>query len=251
MYLVTEHLQPVDEGTLVLFQQQHNIHLPEAYCVFLQEYGVGTYCGMFNIQLPDEQQLTEFVEYELWEHDEQSPISNQQLAECIVIGTTIDGDFLAIHPQVNDLLWLPRHDQQIEVRTVDTQASWVQMMDQWLTQGYGDSFEILMEHRYYEPSNSDQRHVFLTFHPETEGTKLLSISSSAEQLTQVAAQIELQLPPDLKIETVYSCRLFWQNIHGYVRFNYAYGYEVAVCYEDTAKNKVDELLDLLLQHRIY
>lgn len=251
MYLVNEHIQHVDHETLVQFQHTHHIQLPEAYCEFLEKYGVGTYCGVLNIQLPDEQQLTEFVEYELWENDEDSPITNQQLAECVVIGTTIDGDFLALHPQVNDLLWIPRHSERMEVRPLDDKASWIEMMDQWLKISYGDSFQILQENRYYESWNQDQRYRSLTFHPPIEGNDLVSISSSAEQLTQIAHEIDLQIPADLKIETAYSCLLFWRSIQGYARFNYAYGYEVVLCYEDHDKEASEQLLNVLLQHHIY
>lgn len=251
MYLVNEHVQPVERATLLRFQQDHHIQLPEAYCEFVQQYGVGTYCGVLNIEHPDAQQLQEFVEYQLWEHDEHSPITNEQLAECIVIGTTIDGDFLALHPQVSDLLWLPRHSTEIEVRQYDSQASWIEMMDQWLTMSYGDSFQKMQQHRYYESWTPSQQHRSLTFHPSEKGNNLLSISSSAEQLIQVADQINTQLPADLKIESPYSCLLFWRSIQGYARFNYAYGYEVALCYDDTEEEAKERLVELLLQYQIY
>ncbi|MFF2911300.1 hypothetical protein [Paenibacillus sp. NPDC057934] len=84
----------------------------EAYHEF-NKAGEGTYRGWMNVQLPDPEVLQPFAEYGLWEYGEDSPIHEQQIGECIAIGTTLYGDFLAVHPQTAGLLRLPRYADDV------------------------------------------------------------------------------------------------------------------------------------------
>ncbi|MFK0523060.1 SMI1/KNR4 family protein [Paenibacillus illinoisensis] len=113
MYVVSHTLKPVSAEELGYFEQQYSVSLPASYRQWLEQYGEGTYSGWMNIQRPDQEVLKPFAEYDFWMHTEDTPVSLDQLKECISLGSSVDGDFLAIHPEIDGLLWLPRHDEQI------------------------------------------------------------------------------------------------------------------------------------------
>lgn len=113
MYIVSQP-KPLSDGQNQALAKEDVTVYPQGYLRFLRRFGEGTYRGWLNVQLPDAEVLKPFAEYGLWEHDENSPISEQQIGECIVIGTTVDGDFLAVHPQTARLLWLPRHAEHVK-----------------------------------------------------------------------------------------------------------------------------------------
>lgn len=113
MYIVSQP-KPLSDGQNQALAKEDVTVYPQGYLRFLRRFGEGTYRGWLNVQLPNAEVLKPFVEYGLWEHDENSPISEQQIGECIVIGTTVDGDFLAVHPQTARLLWLPRHAEHVK-----------------------------------------------------------------------------------------------------------------------------------------
>ena len=113
MYIVSQP-KPPSEDRIQALTTVDAISFPPGYLRFLRRFGEGTYRGWMNVQLPDTEVLKPFAEYDLWEHDADSPITQQQIGECIAIGTTVDGDFLAVHPQTAQLLWLPRHDEYLK-----------------------------------------------------------------------------------------------------------------------------------------
>ncbi|WP_234405591.1 hypothetical protein [Paenibacillus sp. IHBB 10380] len=152
--------------------------------------------------------LKPFAEYELWEHDEDSPITAQQIGQCVAIGTTVDGDFLALHPETAQLLWLPRHAEQLMAITLQArerkdERTYVMVLDEIYRQVYGSGQED-------EPWTGSQSHLFLRLPP---GQDQLS-------LPKLAGMCRAAFSPDLAVETGYTCHLFYRQLGGYIRFNY-------------------------------
>ncbi|MNC12404.1 hypothetical protein D3C75_601240 [compost metagenome] len=83
---------------------------------------------------------------------------------------------------------------------------------------YGISQE---EAVYYEPWTGTRSHRFLR------------LPQGQDQLTlpELAGLCQHEFPPDLFIENAYVCFLFYRQLGGYVRLNYAYQQEVAIFYE--------------------
>ncbi|MCM3041246.1 hypothetical protein M3201_16195 [Paenibacillus motobuensis] len=226
MYIVSRQ-KPLSEGQRQMLAKEDAAIYPPGYLRFLQRFGEGTYRGWINVQLPDSEVLKPFAEYELWECDEDSPITEQQIGECIAIGTTVDGDFLAVHPQMAGLLWLPRHAEYIkaislQAREQEDEGMYALVLDEIYCQVYGSSQEDSV---YYEPWTGTRSHLFLRLPP---GQDQIS-------LPELAGMCQANFPPDLSIETPYACFLFYQQLGGYVRLNYAYQQEVAVFYEQDAQ----------------
>ncbi|MBT2765871.1 hypothetical protein [Paenibacillus sp. ISL-20] len=238
MYIVSEPKLLSDGQNHEL--AENNAVYPPGYVRFLQRFGEGTYRGWMNVQLPDMEVLHPFAEYGLWEHDEDSPITEQQIAECIAIGTTVDGDFLAVHPQAGDLLWLPRHEERIKTISLqagekDDEGLYAEVLDEIYRQVYGCSQE---EAVYYETWTGTRSHLFLRLPPGQDGLSL----------PELAGMCEAAFPSDLSIETPYVCYLFYRELGGYVRFNYAYQQEVAIFYEQDAQEAYAVMEEWLLSN---
>ncbi|OAB41977.1 hypothetical protein [Paenibacillus glacialis] len=107
MYIVSQP-KPLSDDRSQALAKEDAAFFPPGYLQFLGQFGEGTYRGWMNVQLPDMEVLKPFAEYDLWEHDEDSPITAQQIGQCVAIGTTVDGDFLVLHRETAQLLWLPR-----------------------------------------------------------------------------------------------------------------------------------------------
>ena len=86
MYIVSRRLKPVFMQELQRVEQDHAVRLPAAYQSWLQQYGEGTYSGWLNIQRPDPEVLIPFADYGLWEHTEETVISQSQLQEVSALG---------------------------------------------------------------------------------------------------------------------------------------------------------------------
>ncbi|WP_270170684.1 hypothetical protein [Paenibacillus sp. SYP-B4298] len=238
MYIVTHRLKPVLDQELTLYEQQHAVRLPRAYREWLKAYGEGTYAGWMNVQLPDAEVLKPFAEYDFWLHDADAPISEQQIAECISIGSSVDGDILAVHPEVEGLLWLPRHDEHIRLFPC-------------LSSAFGATLDLIYREwyssesppglLYYEPRKEERQHVFY-------------LSKGAEHglsMQQLAQKLKQELSWDAMLENEHTCILFKSAIGGYIRFNYAYNTEVAIFYEvatEAEQSLVLEIQQLLLEH---
>lgn len=230
MYVVSEP-KPLSDDQNYELTRENNAVYPPGYVQFLQRFGEGTYRGWMNVQLPDMEVLQPFAEYGLWEHDEDSPITEQQIAECIAIGTTVDGDFLAVHPKTSQLLWLPRHAElvqaiSLQLREQEDEGLYALVLDEIYHQAYGSSQEGAV---YYEPWTGTRSHLFLRLPPGQYGLSL----------PELASMCQAAFPSDLSIETPYACHLFYRELGGYVRFNYAYQQEVAVFYEQEAGQAFD------------
>ncbi|RKN86247.1 hypothetical protein [Paenibacillus ginsengarvi] len=226
MYIVSRQIRLSEAQNQTLANQDAAIY-PPGYFRFLRQFGQGTYRGWMNVQLPDPEVLQPFAEYGLWEFDDDSPIQEQQIGECIAIGTTVDGDFLAVHPGTEGLLWLPRHAECIkaispQAREREDDGTYALVLDDLYREVYGRSQE---EGVYYEPWTGTRSHLFLRLPP---GQNQLS-------LPELAGACQADFPPDFIIETPYACLLFYRQLGGYVRLNYAYQQEVAVFYEQDAQ----------------
>jgi len=237
MYIVSRQKQLSEGQNQVLAKEDAAIY-PPGYHRFLQRFGEGTYRGWVNVQLPDTEVLKPFAEYGLWECDEDSPITEQQIGECIAIGTTVDGDFLAVHPQMAGLFWLPRHAEYIKVislqaREQEDEGMYALVLDEIYRQVYGISQG---ESIYYEPWTGTRSHLFLR------------LPQGQDQLTlpELADLCQNEFPPDLSIENAYACFLFYRQLGGYVRLNYAYQQEVAVFYEQDAGQAFEVMEQWLL-----
>ncbi|WP_217560636.1 hypothetical protein [Paenibacillus sp. GbtcB18] len=236
MYLVSRP-KPLSDGINQALAIDEAV-FPPGYLRFLRSFGEGTYRGWMNVQLPDPEVLKPFAEYGLWEHDADSPITERQIAECVAVGTTVDGDFLAVHPQTAQLLWLPRHGERVtaiplQTREREDEATYASVLDEIYRQVYGCGREGAV---YYEPWTGSRSHFFLRLPPGQEGFSLVDL----------AGMCRAAFSPDLSVETEYSCFLFYQAWGGYVRFNYANGQEVAVMYEQDEIQAVDVIKQWLV-----
>ncbi|GGG72556.1 hypothetical protein [Paenibacillus radicis (ex Gao et al. 2016)] len=223
MYIVSQP-KPLTDGQYQALSEQYAAIFPQGYLRFLQRFGEGTYRGWMNVQLPDREVLEPFAEYDLWEHDESSPITQQQITQCVAIGTTVDGDFLAVHPPTSQLLWLPRHAEQIETLSLQLgeqqgEETYALVLDEIYSRIYGGQREGAV---YYEPWTGSRNHMFLRLPPGT-----LS-------LQELSGMCRAAFTPDLIVESSYSCHLFYRELGGYVRYNYANKQEVAIMYEQDA-----------------
>ncbi|MBD8497918.1 hypothetical protein [Paenibacillus arenosi] len=226
MYLVSRP-RPLTDEKMQAIPYKEGVSFPSGYLHLLRQLGEGTYRGWMNVHFPDAEVLKPFTEYGIWEHDEDSPITQQQIAECIAIGTTVDGDFLAIHPQTEQLLWLPRHDEQVKAltlqeRELEDEESYAMVLDEIYRLVYENDQEGAI---YYQPWSNAQSHLFLRLPPE----------KGHLSLEQLSAICRVNFPADLIVENEYTCLLFYQEMGGYIRFNYAYGQEVALFYDQESQ----------------
>ncbi|WP_409340302.1 hypothetical protein [Paenibacillus sp. MBLB4367] len=238
MYVVSQP-KPLSDGRNQAPAKEEATAFPPGYLRFLRRFGAGTYRGWMNVYLPDTEVLKPFAEYDLWEHDEDSPITQQQIGQCVAIGTSVDGDFLAVHPQTAQLLWLPRHAEHLtalslQVEEKEDEGTYARVLDEIYRQVYGNGQEGAY---YYEPWSETRSHLFLRLPP---GPDLrLSLPKLAEMCREA-------FPPDLAVENEYVCKLFYRQMGGYVRFNYANKQEVAVIYEEDGKQAFSAMKQWLL-----
>ncbi|WP_334220772.1 SMI1/KNR4 family protein [Paenibacillus sp. JJ-100] len=221
-------LKPATHQELQDVEQEHAIRLPPTYQHWMQQYGEGTYSGWINIQRPDAEVLQPFAEYDLWEHTEQTVISQHQLQECVSIGSSVDGDFLAVHAGVDGLIWLPRHDEQITVWP-SNDRSFAATLDQIYCGYYGRDEPY--SPAYYEPWNGERHPVFYHFTGKENGITM----------REMAHLCKTDFTWDLVIENEYTCKLFKESIGGYIRFNIANGREIALFYENNHPTEAQEV----------
>lgn len=232
MYIVSDITQAVSQEWLHAWEAEQGLRLPATYSRFVQAFGPGTYRGLLQVELPDESRLREweFADYELWEHPEDGPITREQIRDCCVLASTIDGDFIAVSRHVEGLLWFPRHADEIRVLSV-LDEDFTQSMDQWLGEFYPQADPEL----YYEPWQEWGQHEFYL------------MDAGKGDLKSLAETLRVAFEPDLCVENEYTCKLFYRAIGGYVRFNYAYGREVAVCYTVPGELHSD-ITSMLVEH---
>ncbi|MFS0841062.1 hypothetical protein [Paenibacillus sp. 1P03SA] len=240
MYLVSGP-KPLPDGIDRRIAKEEAACFPPGYLRFLRSFGEGTYSGWMNVQRPDPEVLKPFAEYGLWEHDADSPITERQIGECVAIGTTVDGDFLAVHPPTARLIWLPRHAEQVtaislQTRQQEEEGTYASVLDEIYRQVYG---RVRERAAYYEPWTGTGSHLFLRLPPGPDQLSLPDLSGLCRAAfpPDLSGLCRAAFPPDLSVETDYSCHLFYQTLGGYVRFNYANKQEVAVMYEQDASSQ--------------
>ncbi|MEI7024403.1 SMI1/KNR4 family protein [Paenibacillus sp. y28] len=233
MYMVSGLRSVVTDGELNDTEQRSGVRLPEAYRRFLTTYGEGTYRGVLNITRPDTGVLGEFAEYEFWEHDEKSPISREQIEQCVVVGTSIDGDFLAVSSEADGLLWLPRHSDRISLDQVHELELFQAFLNRKIAEVYESS---PAEPAYFEPWHGQTQHAFFL------------LDKYRFTLPELAPLVKAQFGADLYISDEYSAQIFLQSLGGYLRLNYANGVEVAVFYEQGRETLFQQIADFLENH---
>lgn len=234
MYIVSNKQIQVPVAELNEIQWETGVRLPPSYQSFLTEYGQGTYRGWVNITRPDPDVLQPFAEYDFWLHDDDCPITQAQIKQCVSIGTSIDGDFMAVHPQTDGILWLPRHGENITLRKCE-EVLFTHSLDRIYLEEYKEDNS---EPSYFEPWNDTRMHAFFRFtSPEA------SLSMPA-----LALMFRERFRPDLLVENEHVCKIFLQALGGYLRFNYAYRTEIAVFYEKDSSNLYEDIALFLQQH---
>jgi hypothetical protein len=123
VFLVSTQLAPASQAEIDDLQRQLGVDLPSGYAPFITRFGAGDYCDYLAIYDP-KYLLKQYKEIQrMWslhwyfgEPDEDNPrsLTQQQAAQSIVIGHTIDGDYLMFYPPRADRLYiLPRHESQV------------------------------------------------------------------------------------------------------------------------------------------
>ncbi|KAF4323840.1 hypothetical protein G195_003035 [Phytophthora kernoviae 00238/432] len=105
----------------------------------------------------DEDGTYELITGESMDFEQDTPVTQEQLKECISIGSSVDGDFLAIHSDVKGLLWLPRHDESMILWTC-SEADFGETLDR-IYCGYYHQDKPLAP-AYFEPWNELRNHTF-------------------------------------------------------------------------------------------
>jgi len=223
MYLASKQLNTVDQSRLTVFQRQTGLTLPPTYCHFLETCGEGTYCGNLDIGFPDEVVLQTFASYDFWNHDN-APITKTQIGECISLGCSVDGDYLAIHADVDGLIMLPRGSDEISLFKFD-KSDFCSTLDAVFTCLYGED----PGDTYFEPSNPDEKFVRLR---------------SFGDLHSLARSFKSAFAYDFLIEDEkYTCQVFILDLGGSVRFNLAGGLEVVIRYSNSGWETYSKVRD--------
>lgn len=222
LYVTSSQLKLVSEDELASFERQGGFTLAKQYRDFMKTFGIGTYGGAICIQSPDFELLEDFSDCDFWQH-QHAPITQEQIEECGVIGNSIDGDFIAIHPNINGYLLLPRDSETITL----TPYSDEDFVDTVRKIGY-ELYQENLEH-YFEPVGNE--HIFLR--------------AVNKDLHDVAKRFQSAFQPDYLIENEYMCEVFLSRMGGYVRFNFSYDSETAVFYSGYGTAYLQEVIAFL------
>lgn len=223
MYCTSTQLRLFSEQELLPSEYRDKLKLPQPYCDFMKTYGDGTYGGVICIYSPDFDILDNYSAYDFWQH-ENAPITKEQIEECAVIGNSIDGDYIAVHPNLNGYILLPRHSDIISYFPfngepfLDTVCKIVHTL-------YGEDTE-----NYFEPAGA--HHLFLYKYKA--------------DLHGMAKQFQTAFGYDYLIENEYYCEVFLLRMGGYVRFNFHYS-EIAIFYSDYGLTYFQETKNFLTE----
>ena len=209
MYCTSTQLKLLSESELVFLEHQGLLKFPQPYRNFMKTYGDGTYGGAICIYRPDFNLLKNYAEYDFWEYDN-SPIRREQMKECVVIGNSIDGDYIAVHRDVDGYIMLPRHSEQIELFP-DKDEDFLCTIGKIGYSLYEEDLE-----NYFEPAGSN--YMFLHY--------------SGKDMHDLIRRFKAVFKNDYLIENEYTCKVFFASMGGYVRFSLSKGYEIAVFYSD-------------------
>lgn len=209
MYCTSAQMKRLSDSELISLEQKGLPKFPQPYIDFMKTYGIGTYGGAICIHFPDFDILKDFAEYAFWEYKD-APITKEQLQECVVIGNSIDGDYIAIHAEVKGYILLPRDSDIIELFPYAGEdfICTINKIGKFL---YEEDLE-----NYFEPV----------------GNNPVFFRAADRDPHDLAGQFKTIFRGDYLIENEYVCEVFLIDMGGYVRFNFSSGFEVAVFYSD-------------------
>lgn len=225
MYCTSTQLKLFSEQELIPPDVQSRLKLPQPYCDFMKTYGDGTYGGVICINCPDFQLLKEYAAYDFWEH-ENAPITKAQTAECIVIGNSIDGDYIALHPDRDGYILLPRHSDIISFFPFHDEP-------------FLDTIRKISDLLYAEPWKD-----YDYFEPA--GAHYLFLHKYKSDLHKMAKQFQAAFDYDYLIEDEYTCKVFLLRMGGYIRFNFSCS-EIAIFYFDYGLASFQETKNFLME----
>ena len=128
----------------------------------------------------------------------------------MVIGNSIDGDYIAIHSQVEGYILFPRDSDVIKLFPYD-EESFICSINEIGKFLYDEDLE-----NYFEPV----------------GTQSLFFHASGEITNALIERFKAMFKGDYLIENEYICAVFLRCMGGYVQFNLALKSEIAVFYSD-------------------
>ena len=203
MYCTSTQVKVLSDSDFISFEQKGISKFPQPYVDFMKTYG--TIC----IGAPDFDILKNFAEYHFWKFKD-APISEEQFCECVVIGNSIDGDYIALHSQVEGYILFPRDSDVIKLFPYDDE-SFICSINEIGKFLYDEDLE-----NYFEPV----------------GTKSLFLHASGESTNALIEQFKEMFKGDYLIENEYICDVFLRRMGGYVQFNLALKSEIAVFYSN-------------------
>lgn len=209
MYYTSTQFKRLSESELVSLECEGQRKLPQPYREFMKTCGIGTYGGAIYINRPDFNLLKQYTEYDFWEFDN-SPIRREQMQECVVIGNSMDGDYIAVHPDIEGYILFPRHSDRIE-RFPDHDDNFICTVEKIGYFLYEEHLE-----KYFEPVGSDS--IFLHY--------------SGRNVHDLIKRVKAAFQNDFLIENEDMCSVFFISMGGYVAFKFSTGYEVAVFYSN-------------------
>lgn len=225
MYCTSTQFMRLSESEIVSIEHTGQIRLPQSYRDFMKAYGSGTYGGAICINFPDFEILNKYAENDFWEYED-SPIRREQMKECVVIGNSIDGDYIAIHAGVDGYLILPRGSDEIK--------SFPCCNEDFLCtinkMGYSLYGEDLYD--YFEPA----------------GNKHMFMHCFGKNMHKIIRRFKAAFQSDYLIENEYTCEVFLIRMGGYVRFNLSYGSEVVIYYSDYGMAHFEKVKSFLIEN---
>lgn len=209
MYCTSTQVKLLSDSDFISFEQKGISKFPQPYVDFMKTYGIGTYGGAICIGAPDFDILKNFAAYHFWKFKD-APISEEQFCECVVIGNSIDGDYIALHSQVEGYILFPRDSDVIKLFPYD-EESFICSINEIGKFLYDEDLE-----NYFEPV----------------GTQSLFLHTSRENTDALIEGFKTVFKGDYLIENEYICDVFLRRMGGYVQFNLALKSEIAVFYSD-------------------
>lgn len=220
MYCTSTQFRRLSESELVSIEQKGQIRLPQAYRDFMKTYGDGTYSGVICINCPDFELLDKYAEDDFWEYDG-APIRREQMKECVVIGNSIDGDYIAIHDDVDGYILLPRQEDRITLFPYSNEdfLCTVNRIGEFL---YNEGLDD-----YFEPGVS----------------KYMFMYCRGKKMHPIIERFKAAFPCDYLVENEYVCEVFLFRMGGYVSFRHSGGggSEIVIYYSDYGMTYVEQV----------
>ncbi|MCM1542144.1 MAG: SMI1/KNR4 family protein [Blautia sp.] len=225
MYCTSTHYRLLNEGELISLERRGLLKLPQSYRSFMKVYGSGTYGGAICINRPDFNLLEKYAEYDFWKYDN-SPIRWEQMKECAVIGNSIDGDYIAVHPDADGYILLPRHSDQIG-----------------LFPDCDENFFCILKNIARFLYNEDPEDYF-----EPVGNDCLFLHYTGKYIYDFIDRFKAAFQNDYLVENEYTCIMFLTRMGGYARVSLSKPFEIAVTYSDYGLNYFERVKAFLKEN---